>query len=199
MNRRGDGFDVGQVGCDSGERHMVRRKARPSLADVFRVLNEMKTAGVIEDYAIGGAMAALFYAEVTRTYDIDVFVVLSPQSGPIVRLTDIYRWAEDQGFKPRAEHLLIHGVPVQILVADEGIEAEAISQAESFEYHGAQVRVVRPEHLLALFVRAGGERRRERVRLLLEAGVVDLPTLDDILLRHGLQDEWRRRFGESRG
>ena len=39
----------------------------PSLADVFRVLNDMKTAGVIEEYAIGGAMAALFYAEVTRT------------------------------------------------------------------------------------------------------------------------------------
>jgi hypothetical protein len=34
----------------------------PSLADVFRVLNELKREGVVEDYAIGGAMAALFYA-----------------------------------------------------------------------------------------------------------------------------------------
>jgi Fe2+ or Zn2+ uptake regulation protein len=38
-----------------------------SLASVFRVLNEMKSDGVIEDYAIGGAMAVLFYAEPTRT------------------------------------------------------------------------------------------------------------------------------------
>jgi hypothetical protein len=28
-----------------------------SLPDVFRVLNDMKTDGMVEDYAIGGAMA----------------------------------------------------------------------------------------------------------------------------------------------
>jgi hypothetical protein len=34
-----------------------------SLADVFRVLNELEDAGVIERYAVGGAMAMLFWAE----------------------------------------------------------------------------------------------------------------------------------------
>jgi hypothetical protein len=34
-----------------------------SLADVFRVLNDMRSHGVIDDYAIGGAMAVLFYAD----------------------------------------------------------------------------------------------------------------------------------------
>ena len=33
-------------------------------------------AGVVTDYAIGGATAVLFYAEPTRTYDVDVFVTL---------------------------------------------------------------------------------------------------------------------------
>ena len=47
-----------------------------SLPDVFRVLNDMKSDGIIEDYAIGGGMAVLFYAEPTRTYDLDVFVLL---------------------------------------------------------------------------------------------------------------------------
>jgi hypothetical protein len=47
-----------------------------TLADVFRVLIEMRRDGVVADYAVGGAMAILFYAEPTRTYDLDVFVVL---------------------------------------------------------------------------------------------------------------------------
>ena len=47
-----------------------------SLADVFRVVNEMRQAGIVENCAVGGAMAMLFYAEPTRTYDLDVFVML---------------------------------------------------------------------------------------------------------------------------
>lgn len=53
----------------------LRRRNRPgkedvaSLREVFQVLNDMRSDGVIEDYALGGAMAVLFYAEPTRTYD----------------------------------------------------------------------------------------------------------------------------------
>lgn len=45
-----------------------------TLADVFRELNELKATGLVREYAIGGATAALFYAEPARTYDVDVFV-----------------------------------------------------------------------------------------------------------------------------
>lgn len=38
------------------------------------VLNSMLTDNVLENYAIGGAMAALFYAEPLMTYDLDVFI-----------------------------------------------------------------------------------------------------------------------------
>jgi hypothetical protein len=169
----------------------------PSLADVFRSLNDLKAAGIVEDYAVGGAMAALFYAEVTRTYDLDVFVLLPPQPGTIVRLTSIYEWAARQGFPSQGEHILIHEVPVQFLVADIGVENEAILHARAFEYQGVPLRVVSPEHLVALFLRAGGERRRERVSLLVEAGVIDPHVLDDILARHHLQEEWQRRFGDG--
>ncbi len=32
--------------------------------------------GIVTQYAVGGATAVLFYAEPTRTYDLDVFVTL---------------------------------------------------------------------------------------------------------------------------
>jgi len=49
-----------------------------TLRDVFAQLNALKPDGIIADYAIGGATAVLFYAEPTRTYDVDVFVLMRP-------------------------------------------------------------------------------------------------------------------------
>lgn len=83
------------------------------LREVFLVIDAMAAAGVIENYAIGGAMAALFHAEVARTYDLDVFAVLGGQTDPLPSLSSVYSWCAGRGFMPNQEHLLIHGVPVQ--------------------------------------------------------------------------------------
>jgi hypothetical protein len=164
----------------------------PSLADVFRTLNEMKAESVVIEYAIGGAMAALFYAEVTRTYDIDVFAYMPSQAGPILDMTGLYAWARNRGFGPDAEHLMIHTVPVQFLPANEGLEQEAVMEAQTFEYGGEPVRVMRPEHLVALYTRAGGAGRRERAILLLKTGVVDVQELNALLQRYNLVDAWNK-------
>ena len=79
-----------------------------SLKDVFRVLAQMQDEGVVADYAIGGATAVLFYAEPTRTYDVDVFVSLP--SGPLpalVSLSPVYEWAKNRGIEVQGEHLMI--------------------------------------------------------------------------------------------
>ena len=165
-----------------------------SLADVFRILNEMKSEGVIGEYAIGGAMATLFYAEATRTYDVDVFARLpqisvrsASSDGGFLTLTALYEWARARGFEPHDEHLVIHSVPVQFLAADDGLEHEAVEQAQTLDYEGVAVRVIAPHHLIALYLRAGGARRRERVLMLREAGVVDLDALHEVLERYGLE------------
>ena len=51
----------------------------PSLADAFRVLNELEAEGIVERYAVGGAMAMVFWAEPTVTFDLDIFALL-PES-----------------------------------------------------------------------------------------------------------------------
>jgi hypothetical protein len=40
------------------------------------ILNELKKAGLITDYAIGGGMGAVFYVEPFLTYDLDVFILV---------------------------------------------------------------------------------------------------------------------------
>jgi hypothetical protein len=160
------------------------------LADVFAELNAMRADGAILDYAIGGALAALFHAEVTRTYDVDVFVVQRAEASPsLVTMSSLYEWCRARGFPPQGEHVLIHGVPVQFLSGDAGLEREAVESANELDYQGVSVRVISPEHLIALFVRAGGTRRRERIASLLDAGVVDRGRLDEILRQHGIAPE----------
>ena len=119
-----------------------------SLAQVFEVLNLMRDQGVVDAYAVGGATAMLFYAEPARTYDVDVFVLLREQIEPgLVSLEAVYTWARQRGFGVDAEHLMIHGVPVQLLPAFSPLVAEAITQAPVHDYDGVSVHVVGPEHL----------------------------------------------------
>src|SRR5437879_585468 len=101
-----------------------------SMSDVFQVLNDLKQEGIIEEYAVGGGMAFLFYAEAIRTYDLDVFVFLPPQKGLVIGLTPLYEHLRKRGFEPHKEHVMIHDVPVQFLPSYNELVDEAVKQAE---------------------------------------------------------------------
>lgn len=46
------------------------------MKQVFRLLNEMLRDGAIPNYAIGGAIGAVFYVEPFATQDVGVFVLM---------------------------------------------------------------------------------------------------------------------------
>ena len=48
----------------------------PTFAAALRAINDLKNDGVIEEYAIAGAMALVFWTEPVPTFDLDVFVLL---------------------------------------------------------------------------------------------------------------------------
>ncbi len=161
-----------------------------SLTDVFRVLAQMRDSGVVGDYAVGGATAVLFYAEPTRTYDVDVFVTLpSGTEAALVSLASVYDWAKGRGIALQGEHLMIEDVPVQLLLAYNALVEEAVAGARVHDYEGVPVRVVDPEHLVALALQAGGARRRERAWQLLQFAGVDRQRLRAILDTHAVLAE----------
>ena len=81
---------------------------------------------------------------------------------------------------------MIHGVPVQFLPADNLLAEQAVRHARELDYEGVKVRVIDPEHLVALALQAGGARRRERAWQLLEAGQIDRDRLRTLLTTHGI-------------
>src|SRR5581483_3526861 len=86
---------------------------------IIQVLNEMKSRGIVLDYAIGGAVAATFYVEPIDTADLDVFVALPDTGSPIVTLTAVEEYLSQQGHHFVGEHVSIFGVPVQFLGTNE--------------------------------------------------------------------------------
>jgi hypothetical protein len=164
---------------------------RGRLSEVFRVLSRLVAERVVEGYALVGAVAAIFYAEAIRTFD--VAVSLPAPRGAILSLAPLYDWLGSSGFPPDREHVRIHGVPVQFLASDPPLWRDAVERARRFDYEGVEVRVAPPEHLVLMALEAPSLRRRERAALLLESGAVDLRELATLAERFAiaLPETWR--------
>lgn len=164
-------------------------KSSQSFLAALRSLEELKRAAIIEDYAVAGAMALVFWADPIPTYDLDVLVFLPKQDTPIVSLDAIYRWAAAQGHSVHAEHVVVAGVPVQFLPSHNKLTDEAIETAATLDYQGVAVRVVRPEYLVALYLEPSARtaKRRERAAALMESAETDQSLLGDLIHRFKLK------------
>ena len=70
------------------------------------LLNEMRDAGVITDYAIFGAVAQMRYTEAVATLDVDVLVGV-PDPDRLDVLRDIYHFCAERGFQTEGEALRV--------------------------------------------------------------------------------------------
>ncbi|MDP3025491.1 MAG: hypothetical protein Q8O10_08140 [candidate division Zixibacteria bacterium] len=151
------------------------------------VLNQLRKKGLIKNYAIGGGIATIFYVEPFFTYDLDVFIIPSGtvKKQNLILLSPIYNYLQAKGYKWKGEHILIEGVPVQFIPADE-FEKEAVARAKAVEYEGVKTKVMAPEYLVALLLRAGRKKDMEKTEKLLEQTKIDRRKLRAILRKYGL-------------
>ena len=155
------------------------------LADVLHAANGLVTAGLIEDWALGGALAAIYYVEPFTTYDADIFFVPKDQ-GLTAGIPAIYAHLQAQGWQVEREHLLVRGFPVQFLAA-HGLTREAVHEAERIEYEGVPARVFRAEYIVAIATSVGRQKDKARIEQLLQQADLDKIYLENILQRHKLK------------
>src|SRR5947207_13814170 len=98
------------------------------LADVLRAANGLVAAKLIENYALGGALAAIYYVEPFTTYDADIFFIPADK-GLTAGIPAIYSHLQTRGWKAEQEHLIVKGFPVQFLAAHDLTE-EAVRESE---------------------------------------------------------------------
>jgi hypothetical protein len=156
----------------------------------FKVINRMKEDGVIENYAVGGAIAAIFYVEPFTTYDLDIFCAFNAPGSGLITLTPIYEYLRQRGYYPEKETINVEGWPVQFLPIFNPLIEEAVNEANEVEVGQTLVRVMRPEHLVAIMLDTGRAKDYARITRFLEAGAVDMDNLLVVISHHNLEAKW---------
>lgn len=152
-------------------------------------MNSLKRKRAISDYAIYGAVAVMRYTEAFFTQDLDILVVPREEPGPLVLLTPVFDEFTAVGYKWRGGHILVEGFPVQFMSADE-LEREGVAHARQVRIGGLRTKVLSPEYLIALSVRAGRAKDKAKIALLMTQVRVDKDKLNDILNRYGLRQRY---------
>ena len=168
------------------------------IRDVIAVMNQMHADGVIDGYAIGGAVAATFYLEPVATVDVDIFVMFrGARSSTLINPQPVFDHLKAQGFRMEGEYVMIAGWPVQLLAPAGPLGDEALAQAFTREVAGVPARVLTAEHLAAIALQTGRGKDKARLLQFIEAGALDPTVFEGIVERHGLDSQWqlfRRNF-----
>jgi hypothetical protein len=136
------------------------------------LLNDMRSAGVIEDYALFGAAAQMRYTEPVATLDADVLVAVpSPD---------------------RLDAVLVGAWPTQFVPVLSPLTREAVEQAETVDFEGVPFRVVRADYLAVIALSVGRAKDFTRILALLESESVTREQIERLAARHGLSEAWRR-------
>jgi hypothetical protein len=164
----------------------------PRITDVKElatVLNAMRDAGVVLDYALFGAAAQMRYTEPVATFDADVLVAVpSPERLDILR--PLYDFCARLGWQPEGEAIRVGAWPVQFIPVFSPLTREALEMAETADFEGVPFRVVSARHLAVIALSVGRAKDHLRILALLEAKAVTRAEMAELAPRHGLAERW---------
>ncbi len=164
-----------------------------NICEVIKTINQMQADGVMERYAVGGAVGATFYLEPVATLDVDIFVAFKAEAGSVIISPQrIYDYLTARGGTVQGEYIVIFGWPVQFLPPASPLVEDALVQAVEKDVAGTPVRVFTAEHLAAVALQTGRAKDKARLLQFIEAGVLDSARFQAILTQHGLVDRWRQ-------
>ena len=167
-----------------------------SMKSAFAILDQMKKRGVIEKYAVGGAVAASIHLRPATTADIDIFFVVKVPTSKLLPLKPIYDYLLSKGGKIDGQYIVYAGWPLQFLPGDTTpLVAEAVDRARLLKAGTVSVPVFTPEHLAAIALETGRPKDKVRLHELMESGILHVKEFKDIIHRHGLTrkyEQWQR-------
>lgn len=158
---------------------------------LFHLLNQMVRDGEFSNYAVGGAIAAVFYVEPFVTNDVDVFVAMRTEPTGLVTTIPGWDYLREHGYTEiRGEAIVVEDWPLQFLPIRNPLEEEAYLNAAILNFDGEPVRVLLAEHLVAMMLQTGRLKDLVRVKMFLSQESVDEDILLDIIKRHSLEKQW---------
>ena len=161
------------------------------MKELARLLNDMRAAGIITDYALFGAAAQMRYTEPVATVDADVLVAV-PAGARLDVLGPIYEFCSGKGYRPEGEAIRVGAWPAQFVPVFSALTVEAVERADTAAFEGVPFRVVRADYLAVIALSVGRPKDLTRILALLESGSVSREGIASLARRHGLADAWKR-------
>lgn len=161
----------------------------------LKIIRELNKKKIIRDFAIGGGVALLYYTEPILTYDLDIFFI--PVEERLDVLSPIYKYLREKGFKPKKEHVIIEGVPVQFIPVYNELVKEAVQNSVKVNYGRIKTQVIDLEYIVAIMLQVNRAKDRERLIKIFEDTDVNLKVLRGMLKKFNLTgkyDKFRRKY-----
>ncbi|MBA7701787.1 hypothetical protein ES703_110533 [subsurface metagenome] len=161
-----------------------------SFQGVLTTLNSVKEEGVIEDYAIAGAYAVIYYFEPFFTSDIDIIVLLGSQDD----FHKLNQYFDERDYKREGIYIRMDGKDVQFFAGYGGdLYEEAVRHANSMTVEGIPSKVVSREYLIALLLKSN--RPKDKIRIVELLPQTNTDTLNEILRKHdNAQDNFQIKY-----
>jgi hypothetical protein len=170
-----------------------------SLRKTIEVVVRLSEVGIIQEYAITGAVAALNYIQPTLTEDLDILVAtehFETRPSGLLLLAPIEKALADRGYTERTDlGYMVEGWPIQFLLVASALDKEALEQAVEVKIGPSEqpflARSLSAPHIVAIAIKLGRLKDLARVQAFLDQGAVNLPSLRDVLRRHDLMNDWK--------
>lgn len=195
-----------------GPTHPSRRsnisfeEPRMSLRATIEVVVRLAEKGVIGNYAIAGAVAALNYTQPKVTEDLDILVSIGAfqqkESG-LLLLGPIEKALAEMGYTERSGvGIVVEGWPVQFLPVGSPLDEEALDRAIELDIGltgepALKARSLRAEHVVATALSLGRFKDFARIEDFLDQKALDFAELKGVLERHNLMGKWRDFLGKA--
>jgi predicted nucleotidyltransferase len=136
-----------------------------ALVDVLRVLNQVKDEGIIQDYAIIGGYAVIYYAVPYSTFDLHIAVLLKSESD----FHNLYEYFRQRGSKMSGVYIYVADMPVQFLPGYiSPLYTEAVERARPIAVEGVPAKVATIEYLIVLALEAFRAKDKYRISQLID-------------------------------
>lgn len=155
------------------------------------ILESLCGEGGISGYGLVGGLAVSVWATPRATEDIDILVLMPPDGGLesfTVALQkkgiecQVHRGGADDPV-PLLVTAVIAGIPLDCIIAARKWEAEAVEHAVRIEFMGKTVRVLAPEYLIAMKLKAGGPQDMIDAARMVEQSTCNRELLDALAKR----------------
>ena len=116
-------------------------------------------------------------------FNLDIFFIplQEPRKKELILLTPIHSYLKAKGYnKWVGQWIIIEGVPVEFLPS-EGLAKEAVDNAMETEFEGIKTKIIVPEYLVALLLKANRDKDKIKIEMLLKQVKIDREKLKGIL------------------